>query len=150
MEALGGEAGSFTGTAQGSQIGLTLGLKALDGLGISPVATTGQDGWRTFSHPKNFGPLFSRVGSGTQDALGTLAEMVFGLSSFLGRAIPQKTYSLVKERYHFTSSLSSITLSANKCGPSPAGRFFSSTQCWRALAYATTFSWGISLISLHM
>ena len=33
--------------------------------------------------------------------------------------------------------------------PPPAGRSISSTQCWRALAYATTFSWGISLMSLH-
>ena len=53
---------------------------------------------------------------------------VFGpsFSSFLGRATPQKTSSSVKERYHFTSSLSSITLSANNRGPPPAGRLFSS------------------------
>ena len=66
-----------------------------------------------------------------------------------GRATPQKTSSSVKERYHFTSSLSSKTLLTNKHGSPPAGRLFCSTQCWRALAYATTFSLGISQMSLH-
>ena len=70
-------------------------------------------------------------------------------SSFLGRATPQKTSSSVKERYHFTSSLSSKMLLTNKHGSPPAGRLFCSAQCWRALAYATTFSLGISLMSLH-
>ena len=62
---------------------------------------------------------------------------------------PQKISSSVKERYHFTSSLSSNTLFTNKHGSPPAGRLFCSAQCWRALAYATTFSLGISLMSLH-
>ena len=66
-----------------------------------------------------------------------------------GEPPPQKTSSSVKERYHFTSSLSSNMLFTNKHGSPPAGRLFCSTQCWRALAYATTFSLGISLISLH-
>ena len=127
-------------------------LSASVGWGISPVATTGRDGCSTFSHPKNFGALSSGAGFGTWCALGTsVAERVFGLSSssFLGRATPQKTSSLVKERYHFTSSLSSNTLSTNNHGSSPAGGLFCSAQCWRALAYATTFSLGISLMSLQ-
>ena len=70
-------------------------------------------------------------------------------SSFSGRATLQKTSSSVKERYHFTSSLSSNMLFANNHGSPPAGRLFCSTQCWRALAYATTFSLGISLMSLQ-
>ena len=130
----------------------TFGLEALDGWGISLVATTGWDGCSTFSHPINFGALSSGAGSSAWCNLGmSVAERVFGLSSssFLGRATPQKTSSSVKERYHFTSSLSSNTLSTNNHGPPPAGRLFSSAQCWRALAYATTFSLGISLISLH-
>ena len=100
--------------------------------------------------PKTWAFSF-QVDSGMQGALGTLVGRVFGLSSssFLGRATPLNTSSSEKERYHFTSSLSSITISANKNGPPPAGRLFSSAQCWRALAYATTFSQGISLISLH-
>ena len=61
---------------------------------------------------------------------------------------PQKTSS-VKDRYHFTSSLSSNMLFANNHSSSPAGRLFCSAQCWRALAYATTFSLGISLMSLQ-
>ena len=151
MEVLSGEARGFTGTVWGGWIDPTFGLEALDGWGISPAATTGWNGCRTFSHPKNFGPLLSGVDSGMHGALGTSAERVFRLSSsfLLGRATPLNTSSSEKERYHFTSSLNSITLSANKHGWPPAGRFFSSTQCWRALAYATTFSWGISLISLH-
>ena len=55
----------------------------------------------------------------------------------------------MNDRYHFTSSLNSSTLFTNKHGSPPAGRLFCSLQCWRALAYATTFSHGISLMSLH-
>ena len=120
----------------------TFSLKVLVGWGISLVATTGQDGCSTFSHPKNFGAFSSRAGSGAWCALGTYVEKrVCGLSSSSssGRATPQKTSSSVKERYHFTSSLSCNTLSANNHGSPPAGRLFCSTQCWRALAYATTF-----------
>ena len=109
-------------------------------------------------HPKEQGTqgwfkghLLLGVGSSTWEASRTSVERAFGLlsSSSMGRTTPQKTSSLVKERYHFTSSLSSITLSANNWGSPPAGRLFSSTQCWRALAYTTTFSQGISLISQH-
>ena len=60
----------------------------------------------------------------------------------LGGATPLKTSSSVKEWYHFTSSLSSKMLLASKHGSPPAGRLFCSAQCWRALTYATTFSWG--------
>ena len=65
------------------------------------------------------------------------------------RATPQKTSLLVKERYHLTSSLSSKTLLASKQGSPLAGRLFCSAQYWRALAYATTFSLGISQMFLH-
>ena len=125
----------------------TFNLGVLVGQGISPVATTGQDRCNTFSHPTNFWPLPSGASSGTQCASGKLvAPGVCRLSSSssLGRATPQKTSSLVKERYHYTSSLSSKTLLANKCGSPLAGRLFCSAQCWRALTYATTFSLGIS------
>ena len=64
------EAGAFTGTVQGSWIGPTFGLEALDGWEISPVATTGWDGCRTFSNPKNFGLLLSVADSFTQGVLG--------------------------------------------------------------------------------
>ena len=149
---LGGEAGGFMGINQESQLDPTFSLKALDGWGISLAATTGQDGCSTFSHPINLGALSSRAGSSAQCNLGMSAvERVFGLFSFSfsGRATPQKTSSSVKERYHFTSSLSSYTLTTNNHGPPPVGRLFSSAQCWRALAYTNTFSLGISLISLH-
>ena len=56
-----GEARGFTGTVWGSWIDPTFGLKALDGWGISPAATTGQDGCRTFSHPKTLGLSFPRL-----------------------------------------------------------------------------------------
>ena len=81
----------------------------------------------------------------------SVAPGVCGLSSsfFLRESHPQKTSLLVKERYHFTSSLSSKTLLTNKCGSPLAGRLFHSAQCWRALAYTTTFSPGISWMSLH-
>ena len=64
----------------------------------------------------------------------------------LWKGHPQKTSS-VNNRYHLISSLNSSMLFANKCGSPPAGRLFCSAQCWRALAYATTFSLGISLLS---
>ena len=55
----------------------------------------------------------------------------------------------MKERYHLTSSLNSKTLLANRQGSPLAGGLFCSAQYWRALAYATTFSLGISWMSLH-
>ena len=126
----------------------TFSLGVLVGRGISLAATTGQDGCNTFSHPTNFRALPSSTGSGMQCASGK--SVVPGVcSSSLGRATPQKTSSLVKERYHFTSSLSSKTLLTNKCGSPLAGRLFCSAQCWRALTYTTTFSLGISQMSIH-
>ena len=69
-------------------------------------------------------------------------------SSYASRTdTPQKTSSSVKVRYHFTSSLSSNMPFANKWGSPPVGRSFCSPQYWRALAYATTFSLGTSLMS---
>ena len=68
---------------------------------------------------------------------------------FFGEGHPQKTSLLVKERYHFTSSLSSRTLFTNKWDSPLAGRLFCSAQSWRALAYATTFSLGTSQMSWH-
>ena len=58
---LGGEDGGFMGIIWESWLDPTFGLEALDGWGISLVATTGWDGCSTFSHPKNFGALLSRV-----------------------------------------------------------------------------------------
>ena len=55
----------------------------------------------------------------------------------------------MKERYHLTSSLSSKTLLTNGWGSPLAGGLFCYAQYWRALAYATTFSLGISQMSLH-
>ena len=102
--------------------------------------------------PKTLGLSLPRAGSSGQCTFGISAvERVFRLSfsSFSGRATLQKTSSLVKDRYHFTSSHSSNMLFTNNCGPPPAGRLFCSAQCWRALEYTTTFSLGISLMSLQ-
>ena len=112
------------------------------------MVTTGQDGWSIQSHPMNFAVLSFSCGSGTGGILGMLArEEVVGLFSISGTATPQKTSSSVKVRYHFTSSLSSNTLFANKQGSPPVGGSFCSARYWRALAYATTFSLGTSLMS---
>ena len=55
----GGETGGYMGFIGGSRLDPTFGLKTLDGLGISPVATTGWDGCRTFSPPqKLWAPSF--------------------------------------------------------------------------------------------
>ena len=51
----GGEAGGFMGIIHESRLDPTFGLKALDGCGIFPVATTGWDGCSTFSHPQTSG-----------------------------------------------------------------------------------------------
>ena len=98
---------------------------------MSLVATTGQDGCNTFSHPTNFGAHLSSAGSGMEGASGKLVGPgVCGLSSSssLGRGTPLKTSSLVKERYHLTSSLNSKILLANRWGSLLAGRLFCSTQ----------------------
>ena len=109
-------------------------LGVLVGRGMSPAATAGWDGCNTFSHPMNFGALPSSAGSGMQCASEKLvAPRVCRLSSSSssGRAIPLKDlFMSVKERYHFTSSLSSKTLLIHKCGSPPAGRLFCSAQCW--------------------
>ena len=130
----------------------TFSLGVLVSWGISLAATTGRDGCNTFGHPKNFGDLSSRGGSSMQGTLGMVAAaraLRLSSSSFSGRATPQKTSSLLNDRYHFTSSLNSSMLFANNHGSPPAGRLFCSTQCWWALVYATTFSLGISLMSLQ-
>ena len=149
---LGGEISGFIGIIWENWLDPTFSLQVLVGLGMSPAATTGQDGCNTFSYPKNFGALSSGTGSGIPCALGmSVMQGVLGLSSssFLGRSTPLKTSSSMKERYHFTSSLSSKMLLASKHGSPPGGGLFCSAQCWRDLAYATTFSCGISLMSLH-
>ena len=117
------------------------------------MATTGWDGCNTFSHPANFGALLSHAGSSMQGALGKLVGLGvcrLSSSSSSGRATPLKISSLVNERYHLTSPLSSKTLLANGWGSPLAGGLFCSAQYWRALAYATTFSLGISQMSLHV
>ena len=72
-------AGGFDGLPWGNQIGPPLGIRALNGWGISPVVTTGCEGCRIFSHPKNFGSLLSVARSGAQGVLWTSAGMVPGL-----------------------------------------------------------------------
>ena len=113
----------------------------------------GQEGCSTFCHPSNFGALFSGGDSSMQGTSVTVVAVeTLGFSSsssFSRRAIPQKISSLVNDRYHFTSSLSSCTLFTNRHGSPPAGRLFCSAQYWRALVYATTFSRGISHMSLQ-
>ena len=142
--------GDLTGVICESGWDLPLGLEVWVGWGISHAVITGQDGCSTLSHPTNFRVLSLGCGSGTGGVFGTsVGEEVVELfsSSASGTATPQKTSSSVKVRYHFTSSLSSNTLFANKWGSPPVGRSFCSAQYWRALAYATTFSLGTSLMS---
>ena len=142
--------GDLTGVICESWQDLPLSLKVQVGWGVSLVVITGWDGCSTLSHPTNFGVLSLGCGSGTGGVFGMLVgeEVVeFFSSSASGMATPQKTSSSVKVRYHFISSLSSNTLFANKWGSPPVGRSFCSTQYWRALAYATTFSLGSSLMS---
>ena len=98
--------GDFTGIIRESWWDLPLSLKVQVGWGISPVATTGRDGCSTFSHPTNFGALSLGCDSGTRGILGTsVGEGVIELfpSSASGTAIPWKTSSSVKVRYHFIS-----------------------------------------------
>ena len=113
----------------GAELASAFGLEALDGLGISPEATSGQDGWRTFSHPKNLGLLPSLAGPGVCQHLGDTGRQ--GLwtvcpPSFSGRVTPQNISLSEKDRYHFTSSLNSFMPLARRHGPPPAGRLFSS------------------------
>ena len=49
------------GLPQGNQIGPPLGVGVLDGWEISPAVTTGHEGCRIFSHPKNFGSLHGQL-----------------------------------------------------------------------------------------
>ena len=140
----------LTGVICESRWDLPLGLEIWVGWGISLAATTCQDGCSIWSHLMNFTVLSLDCGSCTGGVFGTLVgEGVVELfsSTASGMATPQKTSSSVKIRYHFTSSLSSSTLFANKWGSPPVGRSFCSAQYWRALAYATTFSLGTSLMS---
>ena len=120
---------------------------------MSLAATTGWDGCNTISHPMNFRVLPSGTGSSMQGASGKLLGpgvcRLSSSSSSSGRATPLKTSSSVKGRYHLTSSLNSRTLLANRWGLLLAGGLFCSAQYWMALAYTTTFSLGISQMSLH-
>ena len=90
---------------------------------------------RTLWHMGHLGDAYS--------SKGLLTFLLF----LLGEGHPPKTSSSVKDRYHFTSSLSFNMLFANKSCSPPAGGLFCSDECWRALAYATTFSLGTSLMS---
>ena len=105
-----GETGGLVGIIWETCLDPTFTLGVLVGQGIYPVATTSHDWCNTFSHPANFGDLLSSTGSGMQGT--SVGPGICGLSSSssFGRATPQKTSSLLKERYHFTSSLSSNTL----------------------------------------
>ena len=108
--ALGRETGGFMGIIWETCLDPTFNLGVLVGWGISPAATTSQDGCNTFSHPANFGTLLSGAGSGIQGTLGKSVGPGFcrlSSSSSLGRATPQMTSPSVKERYQLTSSLSS-------------------------------------------
>ena len=120
---LGEEIGGFIGTIRESWCDFTFSLSVWVGGWISLAATMGHDGCSTFCHPSNFGALFSRGDSSTQGTLATVATAeALGFSpssSFSGRATPWKTSSSVNDRYHFTSSLSSCTVFANRCGSPP-------------------------------
>ena len=142
--------GDFIGFIWEYRWDLPLGLKIWVGWGVSPAAITGQDGCNTVSHPMNFVVHSLGCGSSTGGVFGMSAGegVVKPFSSYASRTgTPQKTSSLVKVRYHFTSSVSSNMPFANKWGPPPVGRLFCSTQYWRALVYTTTFSLGTSLMS---
>ena len=145
--------GSFAGPASGSWVGPPLGLlrPCMVGRSLQQPPLVKRDAefpfpphelwdspllWLTLVYRASWDISDSRV-SGLQS------------SSFSGRATPWNTSSSEKERYHFTSSLNSFMLLASRCGSPPVGGLTSSTQCWRVLAYATAFSQGISLISLH-
>ena len=124
-----GGAGGFTGPAQGSWVGPLLDLEALHGGEISPVATTGREGCRIFSHPKNFGLLLSMANSGAQGVLG-MSVQAGSLDSDYPPSqegpLPGTLPHQKKERYHFTSSLHSFMLLASRHGSPPAGRSISS------------------------
>ena len=148
--ALGRQIGDLAGIIHGSRQDLPLGLEVQVGWWVSLAAITGWDRWSTLSQPTNFGILSLGCSSGTGGVFRMLVgeEVVELFSpSTSGMATPWKTSSSVKVRYHSTSSLSSNTLFTNKWGSPPVGRSFCSTQYWRALVYATTFSQGISLMS---
>ena len=155
-EGLGGEGVSNEGI--GDSIGiicnnwcdLALHFEVWVGCSISPAVTTGQDGFNTFSHPMNCRDLSWDQGFGTRVVWGASAgEGVFGMpsSSASEMATPRKTSSSVKVKYHFVSSLSSHTSSANRQDSPPVGGLFCSAQYWSTLAYATVFSLQTSLIS---
>ena len=110
---------------------LALHLEVWVGCSISLVVTTGRDGCNTFPHPMNFGDLSWGHSSGTRVVWGaSVGEGIVELppSSASGMATPRKTSSLVKVKYHYTSSLSSHTLSAKRWHPPPVGGSFCSTQ----------------------
>ena len=78
---LDGETGGLIGIIVEDWLDCTFGIEVFIGWGISPAATTGQDGCNTFFHPKNFEALSSGGGSSTWDILGmVVAARVFRLS----------------------------------------------------------------------
>ena len=142
--------GDFTGFVWVYGQDLSLSLEVQVGSRITLAATTGWDGCSIWFHPTNLAVLSFGCGSCTGGVFGmSVGEGVVKLfpSCVSGMATPLKTSSSVKVRYHPTSSLSSSMPFANKQGPPPVGRLFCSAQYWRALAYATTFSLGTSLMS---
>ena len=78
-------------------------LSIVVGWGVSPAATTGQDGCTTMSHPVYFGAAFG-MGGTSEVSVAPRASVVavIGteglLPSSLGRSVPQKTSSSMKER----------------------------------------------------
>ena len=151
--------GSWMVQSRGSKpLILPLALGPLKG-GICPAPTTGRDGCKTLSHPRSLGPLLSTAGSlvglVTASSLGILADiipMLWGISSLKKQQMSPLEGTLLWIPPHQRrrgNTLTPPSLSANRCGFPPADISTFSTQCWRAWAYATVFSHGISQISLQ-
>ena len=88
---LGKQIGDLTGVIWENGWDLPLGLDSLVGGGVSPAATTGQDGCSTLFQSTNFGVLSSDVNSVAGGSVGTLVgeEVVdFFPSSSSGAATP--------------------------------------------------------------
>ena len=90
-----GQIGDLTGVSREGQ------WAVLVGRGVSPAATMGWDGCRTFSHPAYCGTFSSGIGSNVQCSTG--ASVMLGFRgppspSSSGRTTPWKTSSSVKDR----------------------------------------------------
>ena len=94
--AFGGLDGGLMEVVQVSWRALLFAFEAVVGWGISLVATTGQDGCTTVSHPEYFGATFGMGGASGVSVAPAGAEGL--LPSSLGRSIPPKTSSSMKER----------------------------------------------------